>query len=261
MQNIDYTYLFHDISEKQNGVDVTLHKTGEKRSISVAANDSQFIDRCSAYLPSHLADLVDIATAVFAVDRMTVRDGGLRCSIEIILPLRNPGYYGQPHIIGHLRDILYWYTEDDWLFNFVPRESYGRSAELQPRLLAGRAAADEVVLWSGGLDSLAGICNRWRDRPSTRFLLFGTGGDNTASGRQAKIASLVGASLGDNFALIRVPLHLHYDETRKIWKLNRICRSRGFVFLVLGSVCALLEGREELLVCENGIGFQNHFGL
>src|SRR5205085_10815902 len=39
--------------------------------------------------------------------------------------------------------------------------------------------------------------------------------------------------------------------------LNRIPRSRGFVFLLLGAVCALLEGKDELFVYENGIGAIN----
>ncbi len=115
MQNTNYTYLFQSIAEKQDRVDITIHKsgekTGEKRSVSVSANDSQFSDRYSAYLPPGLADLIDIATAVFTADRMTVRRGDMRCSIESTLPLRNPDLYNQPHIIEHLRDILYWYTK------------------------------------------------------------------------------------------------------------------------------------------------------
>ncbi len=257
MQNIDYTYLFHSITEKQNRVDVTVHRTGDKHSVSLAANDSQFIDRCSAYLPSRLADLIDIAAAVFAADRLTVRHGEIRCGIEIILPVRDPDYYNQPYIIEHLRDILYWYTEDIWSFYFVQRERYGRSAELQPRLLFGRTAVNEVILWSGGLDSLAGICNRAFEQPEARFMLLGTGGDNSVLGRQAKIASVVSANLGDRFNLKRVPLHLLYRGAYKIRDLNKISRSRGFVFLALGSVCALLEGRSELFVCENGIGAIN----
>jgi hypothetical protein len=257
MQNIDYTYRFHNITEKQAPVDVTIHKTAEKRTFSVAANDSQFIDRPSNYLPTKLADLVDIATAVFTADHMATRRGEMPCGIEIILPVRNPDYYNQPHIIGILKDSLYWYTEDIWSFKFVLREGCGRSSELQPRLLPGRDGADEVALWSGGLDSLAGICNRFSDKPSTRFILFGTGGDRTALGRQATIASLANAYLGDNFLLMQVPLHLRYSGVYKIRDLNKICRSRGFVFLVLGSVCALLEGRDELFVYENGVGAIN----
>lgn len=256
------TFQFSSIAEGLSRVDIATHETGEMRSVSVAVNDHQLIERSSAYLPSRLANLIDIATAVYAADRLGLRRnrtlyGETRRNIEVILPVRNPDYFNQPHILERLSDTLYWYTEDNWTFKFEYRDTYGRSAERQPRLIPSGTAPDTVILWSGGLDSLAGACNLQFNDATTRVRLLGTGGDKTALGRQTKVASILRNNLGDKFTLRQVPLHLHYGRDYKIRDLNRICRSRGFVFLLLGAVTALLEGCKELLVCENGVGAIN----
>jgi 7-cyano-7-deazaguanine synthase in queuosine biosynthesis len=55
-------------------------------------------------------------------------------------------------------------------------------------------------------------------------------------------------------SLTQVPIHL--SETSKLRK-NRDMRARGFVFLLLGSACALSLSQDSLFIYENGIGAIN----
>jgi hypothetical protein len=263
MSEPDYTYEFSDIGERQSYVKVTIHRTGEERTFTICVDDED-LARCRRRdVSQKLADLMDIAVAVYAADRTSKREPDIQCNIKINLPVRHPEVFNNPDILKRLEDILYWYTEDNWSFQFHRRQSCGRFAEWQSNFStdAGEAVeASEVALWSGGLDSLTGLYNRLSERSSSRFTLFGTGGNNIVHQLQKEIALGAANILSASIELVRVPIHLIH-KTYKLRQLNRISRSRGFVFLLTGAVCALLEGSNELFIYENGIGAINlNFG-
>src|SRR5256885_13829390 len=55
---------------------------------------------------------------------------------------------------------------------------------------------------------------------------------------------------------IQIPLRLKQHVDARLSK-NRSQRSRGFVFTMLGAVCARVQGESTLYVYENGIGAIN----
>ncbi len=154
----DYTYEFSDISERQSRVKVTIHRNGEKRTFTIQVDDED-LARCRRRdVSQKLADLIDIAVAVHAVDRMSKREPDIRCNIKINLPVRHPEVFNNPDILKRLEGILFWYTEDNWSFQFHRRHNCRRFAEWQSNFStdAGEVGeASEVALWSGGLE-LAG---------------------------------------------------------------------------------------------------------
>jgi hypothetical protein len=256
----DYTYEFSDIKERQSSVHATIHRTGEKRDFTVCVKDEEFARYRRHDVSLILADLIDIAIAVHAADRMSKRKSDIQCNINISLPVRHPEVFNDPNIVKRLENILYWYTEDKWSFRFHQRQSYGRFAEYQSSFSGEAEEVSEVALWSGGLDSLAGLYNRWSERSASRFTLFGTGGNKIVHELQKEIALGAVNSLSACVRLVRMPIHLIH-KTYKYRELNRISRSRGFVFLLTGAVGALLEDSNKLFIYENGIGAINlNFG-
>ena len=256
MHTADYSYRFGDFRDRQNLVEARIERTHEKRIFAVAINDLALLESSSSSMPPELADLLDIAVAVYVADRMSLRGRDRQCSIAITLPLRDHTRFASLQIIERLEKILYWYTGDKWSFEFEQRKSYGRLAERQPHFPFRSTKPTEVALWSGGLNSYAGLINRWLLYPENRFVLVGTGANSNVIGLQKRVERLA-TSLDNNIELKPIPLRLTYGHVYRPWDINRIPRVRGLVFMLIGAVCALLEDRTELSIYENGLGAIN----
>jgi hypothetical protein len=97
-------------------------------------------------VPAEIADLVDLAVTVQMADRMSIRQEDFPCQIHIVLPVRHPEIFDQPHITKCLQDVLYWYTGDYWLFKFKRRSTHGRRAELQNCILLTDDTLNYLIL-------------------------------------------------------------------------------------------------------------------
>ena len=100
-------------------------------------------------------------------------------------------------------------------------------------------STDEVALWSGGLDSLAGICGRLASQPEKRFTMVSSGTNTQVQGKQSDIARWLYSRYPGKTKLIQIPINLAYPQDRPA--TNDAFRVRGFTFKILGAVCALLE--------------------
>src|SRR5262245_9082895 len=175
------------------------------------------------------------------------------CRIHIVLPVRHPEVFTHSSLLNRLSDVLSYYTDDQWSFSFHRRTTLGRPTELQIALPCHNEST-EVGLWSGGLDSLAGLWIRACRRPDVPYVLVGTGFNTFIRHIQRHVAQQLRRTQPVAMDLIQVPLEV---ITASEQPKNRTQRTRGFVFLLLGAVCALLEGQDTLMVYENGIGALN----
>lgn len=114
-----------------------------------------------------MLDLLEIATYVFACDQSiarggnTVKDMGLkwRRDLDIHIPVREVGFWRQPEIRQALEDSLYFLSEDNYSFTFTRMAEHYKAEQLYFEFgdRANQAdAIEEVILFSGGLDSLGG---------------------------------------------------------------------------------------------------------
>ena len=126
-------------------------------------DDSRLSRAFGSILPSRLADMIDLAMAVYFADRRTPR---LRSSFEwtghrkirIQLPMRNPEIWRSTKVITKLVELLSWFTEDSWEFEFT-KSNLHRKSEFEEALFASPVTHPNIsILFSGGLDSLAGLC-------------------------------------------------------------------------------------------------------
>lgn len=122
--------------------------------------------------PSRLTDFVEIASYVFAADRLVSRgpltDPGFgaqwrRC-LRLIIAVQDLAFWQRTDVKAALLDCLEFLSEDQWTFDFVenlhplPLQHY---LGLKP-VEAISEGATSIVLFSGGLDSLAGAVHELR---------------------------------------------------------------------------------------------------
>jgi 7-cyano-7-deazaguanine synthase in queuosine biosynthesis len=111
-----------------------------------------------------------------------------------------------------------------------------------------------VALFSGGLDSFAGTAAHLQAHPEQLLVLVS--GFSNARQRKQQRKQVDILTRGRQRQLMHVPvsysLH-HCDESTE----ENTQRTRGFLFLTLGSVIAIAAGMDRLLVFENGVGALN----
>ena len=260
MNEFDYTYNFGYIAEgiKNGKLLLIKHNSGASSTehrLKVAVDDHQLLtSTASHYVSALFADLVDIAVSVHVADRLSSRHRDRTCRIRVQLPVRSPQFLDDSSIREELQRILYWFTEDLWSFEFMPYVRTGRMIDVAQRFSTDeKAQPTYIALWSGGLDALAGLYNRLIQEPNTHYTLFGTGSNEMIFSLQRDVAKKINIVFPNRTKLLQLPIRLRKEDTQT----SSSSRSRGFVFLLLGAVCALQEKQRTLYIHENGIGALN----
>lgn len=117
-------------------------------------------------IPEVLTDILEIAAYVYCADQFTKRGTELmtnmgadwRRKYRFIIPVRRLDVWGKGSVLEALVETLGFLSEDEFSFDFRQAPA---STGLQPYLGFSDASTqaislDEVILFSGGLDSLAG---------------------------------------------------------------------------------------------------------
>lgn len=222
------------------------------RGFSVSLADAELAQRAFAAVSPVAADLLGLAVAIYAADRLAPYrlDSGHR-RIHIRLPLRAPGPVEAA--VEPLVELLEWTTGSAWSFSFPQSTGPLRSAERSPVLAFPRPPV-EVALWSGGLDALAGLDVRARQDAAARFMLVGVGGNDVTLGRQRTVFEALSGAASGRASLVRLPVHLvRVGEIAK----NNLSRARGVVYALAGAAAAVVHGEHALAVYENGVGALN----
>ena len=217
-------------------------------------------------LPADLADLLDVAVAIYAADRRSRRNyrgpNTGRRSIALELSVREPNRWSEPATIEHLRDFLYWLSEDDWTFCFRKRSGERSTAESQASLFAVPPESPvSVSLFSGGLDSLAGLARAVIEEPEATHVLVSGYTNTRLLSQQRRQVQLIRPALdrrtagaGSRVWYMAVGFGVNQPDQRAEEKSQR---TRALVYEALGVTAAILAGADTLRVCENGIGALN----
>ena len=253
---MDYSYYFADFTDDKESVRVIHHLINREYQIKVRVDDRELIKTNACRVIPIAADLVDVAVAVYIADWLSPQKEDRPHDIYINLPLRHPDVFRRPSVYTCLQKLLRWYTQNNWHFVFKSRTKLGRVTECTQKLhLPTDNIPVEVSLWSGGLDSLAGLYNRSVQRTSASYELIGIGNGKYTQGKQKEIANAVMEDRNLRIKLIQLPIQLHYSKPQP--PRNPSFRVRGFTFKLIGAVCAFLEEQQKLYVYENGFGAIN----
>jgi hypothetical protein len=226
-------------------------------------DDSPLSRAFGSVLPPKLADLVDLAMSVYYADRRSQRQRnsfeltGHR-EIRVQLPVRELELWKSKEINSSLVNLLAWFTEDTWEFEFSKLNTK-RKSEYEESLFSSPVAEHNVsLLFSGGLDSLAGLCTLMdADRNCSFVLVSGCTSRRMGQIQRDLIRELVRYWRDQSRELrslvvpfgIRKPIGSFREESSQ--------RSRGFVFLLFGAAAAMMAKSKSLYVCENGVGAAN----
>jgi 7-cyano-7-deazaguanine synthase in queuosine biosynthesis len=235
----------------RSGAPVIRHAVRWDRDVHL--DGQPLMDRLGRVLPPDAADLMELATAIYTADRLKARSDddayklGWSRRLRLHVPVRLPDLW-RSHTDA-LVQLLSWLTDDEWSLQF--HQVHPASAPLDnPRGYLFPTVPDQayVALFSGGLDSTAGLAVDLDADPETDVLTVRVVTNGRMEGRQKAILRHFGTRVHD----CRLPLSLASGRSAESTQ-----RTRGFLFLAAGVATALTAGKNVLRVYENGIGAIN----
>jgi 7-cyano-7-deazaguanine synthase in queuosine biosynthesis len=208
-------------------------------------------------VPSPFRDLLDIAVYVYVADQafrrgsLTDRHFGAdwRRRLCFHIPVRDPDLWKETEVMQLLVSALSFLTEDEYGFQFerlvsgVPIQNYFRFIDGD-----GARRVEEVVLYSGGLDSTAGaVQEAVLDRRRVMLVQHRPSPKPTPRQRALirRLRAKVGASAPD-LATVRV-------NKKKSLTRETTQQSRSFLFTALGAALACTLDLPRVRFYENGV--------
>jgi 7-cyano-7-deazaguanine synthase in queuosine biosynthesis len=187
-------------------------------------------------VPVPTGDLLRVAAAAYLADRLTSRGRTFTRSIEVTVHLLDPAPWVDT-AADQTADLLSWLTGDAWAVQAVPADATEPPDPAPP--------ADEVMLLSGGLDSLCGTLDRLGDGANRLLLSHGDG--TTAVRRAQRLA----------YAWLRAQTGTTPQQTTVTFaqtgaKQESSTRSRSLLFVGLAVAAATASGARHVVVPENG---------
>jgi 7-cyano-7-deazaguanine synthase in queuosine biosynthesis len=193
-------------------------------------------------MPAWAWDLLQVARAAYVADKKSKReeavDGWTR-DIRIHVPVRAPDRWDEP-TSTLLRGLLQTLTADRWNVTFQPGSSaWGR----QGRVIHNWTA-DEVSLFSGGLDSTAFAADLARHQGKSVLLVMFFD-PPTKTQQEAILEDIRSIHSNRN-------LHLRSASQMVVGSLERSSRSRGLLYIATAVYMAAAHGASRVHLPENG---------
>lgn len=223
---------------------------------NVTLKISDINQRMVANIPPVLLDLLEIATYVYCADQATSRGGDgtrqmnakWRRNFIFHIPVRNPSLWSSSNISETLSETLSFLSDDD--FNFEFHKLTHAPADLPYFEFDKNAASksfDEVMLFSGGLDSLAGAVEELVINKRNVALVSHRSSPKIFTRQKGLVEDLRRYAKSP---FLHIPVWVHKDKA-----LGReyTQRTRSFLFASLGMVVARLLNLWRIRFYENGV--------
>ena len=215
-------------------------------------------------LPSERCiDLLNIAAGIYAVDRLIKRKSrrlsslGSR-SLAVTVAVRDRDFWDQSAIKARLQDIVLFLSDEHWQFTFeTATKQDGEHRHQHPLRLPIPYEPERVALYSGGLDSAAGLANRLI-AGADRYVLVTIGHQGTLRKKTRRQLEALEALLG-------IPPVLHSTVVTGLRGHNSIAldnqertqRTRSLLFTACAVAVADAFGIQQIELFENGLGSIN----
>lgn len=221
---------------------------------------SDITDKMTAKLPDVAADLVELATYVYCADQATRRGGDTefeygqkwRRKFRFEIPVRQPDFWRDGKVNDPLTRTLGFLSDDDYEFAFTKLKDPPAFKDYLEWDAASAGVTDiqEIVLFSGGADSLGGAVEEVLTQ-GNKVALVSHRPVTKISKRQKDLVSLLADRAKDKSKKpFHVPVLVNKDK-----ELGReyTQRSRSFLYASIASVVANLFGLSRIRFYENGI--------
>jgi 7-cyano-7-deazaguanine synthase in queuosine biosynthesis len=183
-------------------------------------------------------DLLRICAGAYLADRLTSRGQAFTRTIELTVHVTEADAWTED-AVEQIADLLWWLTGDDWTIRLVP------AGPVEPAVSRIQPAVSEVVLLSGGLDSLCGAVDRLNDGASRLFLSHA---DGTTAVQHAQRE--IRTWLTEHATAPPEFLAVTFAQTGA--KAESSSRSRSLLFAALSTATATAHGANRVVVPENG---------
>lgn len=238
--------------------DLRLRLSGREGKGNITLRIEDIHSKMFHHVPTQFHDLLEIATYVYSADQAIKRGAddvdnfgdGWRRDLHFVVPVRNVEFWQSPKVLDALRSTLGFLTDDNYHFDFVRLE---QDHPIQEYLEFNDAQQvyglpEQVVMFSGGLDSLAGAIEEVLTQ-KRRVVLVTHKSTPKLNNRHRHLQSLLAAKAGDN-----VPIHIsvRVHKTKGL-NLEYTQRSRSFLYMSIGATIAKMLGLKSVRFYENGV--------
>jgi 7-cyano-7-deazaguanine synthase in queuosine biosynthesis len=215
-------------------------------------------------LSPRIIDLLEIASYVYAADRKVSR--GKRDSIkndawarifEFNIPVRDPDFWNSMKIKTSLSSALAFMTGDRcYKFHFEEYKSDPILSGHQPLLFSDEyvpieeAGNTDIILFSGGLDSLAGVIERLNSYPSRKVCLVSHNANTSTINTQKRLVAALQEKYGQE-RIKHYKFESHFMNYEKCMEETQ--RTRMFLYSAIAFSISHCYNKKEIYIFENGI--------
>jgi hypothetical protein len=235
---------------------IDLEAIGDNHNVHIRVED---VARTFQHdISPRLMDFLEIASYVFTADCSTQRgewkdeksEEPWGRDLAFLIGVREPEFWESPKVKGLMQEVLRFLSNDTYSFKFVPlekdRPSHTPYFEFRDQDDWPFHKPDRVVMFSGGLDSLAGIVEAASS--GGKSVLVSHRPVSTLDARQRKLFGELSKKYPGQ--LIHVPVWINKDER---FGREPTQRTRSFLFAALGTLVAQSIEAQGIRFYENGV--------
>ena len=256
MPGNDHLVLCGGVESPLKGNASSLNLSLHGASANVRLQISDISRRLLANIPDVLVDLLEVASYIYAADGAIPRGGMVgaqmgkrwRRGFRFVIPVRLPDHWSS--VASALVETLSFLSEDSYEFEFRPLVDPPASVAYFefPQAEDVSFTPDEVILFSGGMDSFAGTVEELAARHKNVALVSHRSASKIA-GAQKQLVNQLRSRFGPD-RVLHVPVWANLDGSLGKEATHR---TRSFLFVALGAVTTWLFDKDRIRIFENGI--------
>ena len=237
-----------ELAAGETMVELDLH--GQASNVHLKLSDIS--TAMAANVPDVLTDLLEVAAYVYSADQAVRRgnefDDGQRWRrhFNFHVPVRCLDLWSRPEVRGALTDVLSFLSDDDYDFTFH-RLTRSQPVQLYLENVGATYEVDEVALFSGGLDSLAGAVQA-AIADKRRVALVSHASSPKRTPQVKAIGSELARRSSGRVQHIPVWATKSEDVGREYTQ-----RTRSFLFAAIATTVSRMLGLDAIRFYENGV--------
>ena len=247
-------------------VEIAIGREGVQLSGDVAHALRFSMDRFFSTLPrlpsERCIDLLYIAAGIYAVDRLTRRTTLAQSericrNFDLTIAVRDLQFWQQETVTKQIEELVRFLTDEDWTLAFRAAGSQdGENRHQHPLPLPSTYQPTRAALYSGGLDSAAGLANQLISGIED-YVLVTVGHQSLVRKKSERQIATLQGSLGVRPLLHSIVVTRLRGRDYPLTRQERTQRTRSLLFATSAIAVAAAFDIERIDVFENGVGSIN----